>query len=207
MNFITMNENTKMSDHDWERYLNDVILRISPDRGICYEWTKIQQKVKTTDGDTTNGTQKYRHYVPYQAIRGALETKLHDLTIGFACQTLVNDINALYGHSRIFGIGDLQPPHKSQNGILESSLETTWNLQTEAATKAWINWALEAICDFPDNIFYGPGTDDGRGTLVDVPIGATRVKQLERVKYGAHLLRAVVGGEIGNMVDADGNKL
>jgi hypothetical protein len=39
------------------------------------------------------------------------------------------------------------------------------------AAMAWISWAMEAICDYPDNIYYGRGTGDGGGSLVDVPLG------------------------------------
>ena len=42
------------------------------------------------------------------------------------------------------------------------------------AAMAWISWAMEAICDYPDNIYYGRGTGDGGGTLVDVPLGLAR---------------------------------
>jgi hypothetical protein len=111
----------------------------------------------------------------------------------------------LYNYSKIFPIIDLQPPPK--NGPVEDSLTDSWNLQTRAATSAWINWVLEAICDYPDNIFYGPGTGDGAGTLVDVPDGSKKDEQLARVMKGASRLRSVVGGSIEKLVDADGKKL
>ena len=205
MDFITKDDNTKMATNDWHRYLGEVVMNVTPARGTSFEWNKIKTKVKNVDGDTTHGTQIHRHYVPYLAIRESLEKQVDGHSRGDACEMLNNHVIALYSHSQIFPITDLQPPPK--NGAVKDSLTDSWNLQTRAATSAWINWVLEAICDFPDNIFYGPGTGDGAGTLVDVPNGSKKGEQLVRVMRGASLLRSVVRGPIEKLVDANGEKL
>lgn len=194
-----------MSPKQWQEYLDDVVVNVTSARGTSFEWNEIKKRVKAKDGDVDHGPQIHRHYVPYLAIRDSLDTEVLGYSREGACRVLLKQVIKLYTNSIVFPIKDLQPP--PYNRAVEDSLQDTLKLQTRAAMTSWINWALEAICDYPDNIFYGPGTGDGAGTKVDEPHGSKGGVQLPRVRGGAKLLREVVGGRIMDLVDENGKKL
>jgi hypothetical protein len=198
MNFVTTNDMARMTDDDaWNSYLSEKIDHIKPDRNTSIEWPKIKERVKDVDGPTTPGSHMYRHYVPYQAIRNSLEERVMGLTLLQACEQLQDIIKTLYSEklqvnhgNPTFSITDLRPP---LNALAKDSLRVTLETRKRFSMVTWINWALEAICDFPDNIYYGPGSGDKNGTVCDIPTGLNKDRQLSRVKNGADLLHAVIG--------------
>jgi hypothetical protein len=193
MNIVTTNDMSRMTDSAWQSYLNEKVDHIKPDRFTSMEWSKIKTRVKAVDG-ATSGRHMYRHYVPYQAIRHSIEELLRGCTLLHACELLQGRINALYSENNqvntgnpTFPITELRPPLKAH---ANDSLRVTLETQERFSMNTWISWALEAICDFPDNIYYGPGSGDGNGTVLDVP---TDANQLARVQKGAALLHSVIG--------------
>ena len=197
MDIFTKADNTKMGDLEWESFLEEAVIATSHARSASYEWADIQKAVKNEDGDATHGTQIYRHYIPYQVLRVALEKifvedgKSREMT----CRWLYFTVLALYKDCKIFPFEKLKPPHN------------LFEVHTRMGSSAWTTWALEAICDYPDNIFYGPGMGDGSGTKVDIPTGATKVQQLQRVRAGAVRLRNAFEHRLDTVVDAQGNPI
>ena len=205
MEFVTEGDNKKMANNVWELYQQDKILNLTDARETSFEWNRIKKKVMAKNGVIIGHV--YRHYVPYKAIRKDLEETLVGHTRAFACEFLATSIKDLYSKSQVFTIAKLEPPPPPpyDHTSVEDSLSATWRSQTRAASNAWVSWALEAICDYPDNIYYGSGSGDGAGTLVDLPKSGT---QLERVKKGAANLRSAIGAtELKKLVDAGGEKM
>ena len=120
------------------------------------------------DGD---GVSTYKHYVPYDRIF----KKLSDDMEGMSRGEVIGHLDTVNG---ALGIADT------------SGLDPQSN---RAAFDAWVTWAVESICDWPDNLFRWPSAGDGGGTKVDKPTGAPPAALTTRLTAAAAALAAATG--------------
>lgn len=197
-----------MDDEQWNSFLAEKVWVLTDARGTSFEWGLIKNAVRARDGVKGSGY-IHRHYVPYLALRRGLSDGLSGLTRLQVCEVLLKIILHIYDAcAETLPIKQLSPP--PVNKTVEESLNAILARQTRYEMSGWINWALEAICDYPDNIFYGPGTGDSGGKCVDEPYGAAiSAEQLSRVKKGAALLCSmkILEERLKSLVKADGTKI
>ncbi|KAJ4470789.1 hypothetical protein J3R30DRAFT_3408064 [Lentinula aciculospora] len=70
----------------------------------------------------------------------------------------------------------------------------------------WMTWALETICDWPDNLFQGPSAGDGAGTKIDMPSevpGQTTPGLRQRVEGARLKLGKYIKGLDINLYEVD----
>lgn len=106
------------------------------------------------------GGESYKHYVPYAWIYNGLYNQLTArVSRSKTIATLKVVLNAL-------NIRDL------------SNLDPTLN---RASYDSWVSWCVEAIADWPLNIFRWGSAGDARGTQIDEPDNAPEAL-LDRLK-------------------------
>ncbi|KAK0639566.1 hypothetical protein B0T16DRAFT_245756, partial [Cercophora newfieldiana] len=139
--------------------------------------------VKTTDGEQTNPPPprknwSYKHHVPHIRILKAIETKI----LG---KTRLQALRWLMDVAKVLGI------RPDEQLVKRFKYPPTNRVDYET----WADWCIGSICDWKENIFYGPGTGDHRGTHVDYPDGGARSSaQLSRVAGAAEALRNAIPG-------------
>ncbi|KAI4187991.1 MAG: hypothetical protein L6R41_002456 [Letrouitia leprolyta] len=79
----------------------------------------------------------------------------------------------------------------------EEVAKTNWG-ESRIAYDVWADWAVSAIRDWNENIVYGPGSGDQRGTAIDKP---NDPQQLDRVKKAAKKLDKHIPAEPPLSVD------
>ncbi|VUC26215.1 unnamed protein product [Clonostachys rosea] len=162
-----------------------------------------------------------RHYIPYMRIQdGFLQNFLRvtggvppqdRLTLRAAGQRLEWAIQQLYFTSSGTAFDprrSFRPPlcHRCHQRVeLKKCEHWQWSSVESSRTRAhasnWMTWALEIICDFPDNIYLGHGTGDRGGLSVDVPVGVNANqrdvvrRQSQRVAHGAAKLVNVLSSD------------
>jgi hypothetical protein len=62
-------------------------------------------------------------------------------------------------------------------------------LASQRAYNAWVDWAVSAICYWPQNLFSGPGTGDQNGFAIDNPTGTKKGDQIPRVAAARKVLQ------------------
>jgi hypothetical protein len=97
---------------------------------------------KDASGDTA-----YKHFVPWDRIFRTLENACMNKTRN-ECHTLLNNV-----------LGNLQI--KDNSGVNPTKHRAEYD--------SWFTWAVEAICDWPKNVYCGPSYGDHGGTTVDMP--------------------------------------
>jgi hypothetical protein len=112
----------------------------------------------------------YKHCVPYDRIFRTLESNL----LG---NTRSQCVKLLKGYLSGLGIDD-------GTGFDPLSKRIEFD--------AWFSWAFEAICDWPENIFRGPGSGDAGGTGIDIP-SAPSSDLRNRLENAMGALNAFVG--------------
>lgn len=206
MEFITTNDRQPMTEAAWKTFEDEIVLQLTDSRNVGFEWNAIKTAVKAADGVAGPGSSN-RHYVPYQKIRNALNEALQGKTRKEACDIILDIILHIYDQpNAIFSIDELKPPPYGKT--VGESLDATRKLRQRGDMALWVTWALEAICDYPDNIFFGPGTGDKQGTKIDLPTDPTKgPAQLARVQGGAKLLYDKLSKNLKSLIDANGKKI
>jgi hypothetical protein len=97
------------------------------------------------DGATT-GT--YKHHVPYNVILQGIRDECEGETRETIVDWLENSVEAVGTDPATFGVNP--SAHR-------------------AAFDTWLDLAISAIADWPENIFRGPSGGDHGGTAIDVP--------------------------------------
>ncbi|KAK0717696.1 hypothetical protein B0T26DRAFT_872102 [Lasiosphaeria miniovina] len=141
---------------------------------------KMKAYVKAKDGEPepiVSGKPKhwvYNHYVPHGRIIKAIEDVI---------------VNKMMTRAQV--LAWLDSVTKALKIEPDEFLKQVQNpLTSRPAFDVWVDWAAAAICDWRENMFYGPGTGDGAGTRIDSPSGgANSAAQLARVKLGAAELK------------------
>ncbi|KAJ3823315.1 hypothetical protein F5880DRAFT_1612986 [Lentinula raphanica] len=66
----------------------------------------------------------------------------------------------------------------------------------------WISWAVDTICDWPENLFQGRSTGDGGGNKIDVPDSMLTTPALrQRVEEArVNLKKAIQGLDVGHEI-------
>ena len=165
------------------RWLEEPIVRITHVRSQAFDDPSMREYVSQTDGETDGasgtGNAKYmfRHYIPYSRIYAAINDHivLNGLTRRDLYEWLMNACTEL-------GI----VPDQFLENIQDDPLEK------RVAYDTWVDWGVNAICQYNDNIFYGPGTGDGGGKKVDEPTGSKAGVQTTRLAKGAMKLKKVL---------------
>lgn len=75
-------------------------------------------------------------------------------------------------------------------------VEDAW--ESRVRFDAWVSWALHTICGYPDNLFQGDSSGDGRGAFVDDP---SRDDIMNRVERGARVLKHIIVGKLSQPHD------
>lgn len=65
------------------------------------------------------------------------------------------------------------------------------------AFDGWYSWAVEAICDWAQNIYQGVSYGDHAGTCVDMPTPPYKPELKDRLEYARQKLHSQIGVEIG----------
>lgn len=155
-------------------FLQRLIVHMTYVRTDCFDKTMMQNWVKTKDGVPTKDGKNwvYNHYVPHSRIYKAIEDVImtNSMTRETAIQWLVDIALKL----------KIKP---------DATLVATKWKANRVAYDLWADWAISAICDWKENIFYGPGTGDVRGSALDNP---TNGKQLKRVTRAAAKLQRLI---------------
>lgn len=152
-------------------------------RTICYmvyvrtdsfDKTTMQNWVKEKDGvATVNGKNwVYNHYVPHSRIQKAIQEII-----------VRNEISRETAIEWLISIA-LELKIEADQKLAASN----WG-DSRVAYDVWMDWAVSAICDWKENIFYGPGLGDERGTALDIPKNS---RQLARVKRAAAKLHELI---------------
>jgi hypothetical protein len=148
-------------------------------RTDIFDKTEMQNWVKKTDGNKgkPSGNRKnwvYNHHVPHSRILKAIEANILGKSRLDAMDWLVEVVKKL----------EIQPDEYF-NKLFKS------HTPNRMAYDARVDWCIGSICDWKQNIFYGPGSGDHRGTTLDTP--PKKTKQYTRVKDAAKKLREVIG--------------
>jgi hypothetical protein len=150
-------------------------------RTDVFDKTEMHNYVKNTDGEPKVGSKSwvYNHYVPHSRILKAIEANILD-------KTRLQAFTWLRGVTRALGI---QP---------DQYIERFGDAMVNRVTyDAWVDWCIGSICDWRENIFYGPGTGDKQGTSLDHPKGGKRSKtQEKRVEEAAKKLQRAIGNKL-----------
>ncbi|KZT51038.1 hypothetical protein CALCODRAFT_154246 [Calocera cornea HHB12733] len=160
-------------------WLQDRILNWKFSRDSTFDMRAIQAWVRGSPpngpGDTAPaGTRNslYRHYVPYRWI------------FEYVTDHLAN-------RTRTEIIAELQQWFTALN------IPQDWGWANVRQNRFYydgaIEWAIEAICDIKENIYWGPGQGDGAGTRLDIPNGPTAVAQLARIETARLTLNRILG--------------
>ncbi|MBO3749207.1 DUF4157 domain-containing protein [Streptosporangiaceae bacterium NEAU-GS5] len=116
---------------------------------LRYQRPSIESAVKTAVdkfGDN-EGVGTYKHCVPWDRIFKGLESTL----VGMSRASCVVYLGQALAWLQI----------KDTSGLPA--------IQNRVQFDAWLSWAVEAICDWPKNIFRGPSAGDQGGTVIDRP--------------------------------------
>lgn len=121
-----------------------------------YQRPSISNDTKAAVDGINDGEQAgtYKHYIPYDRIFQKMVADMESMTRGHIIGYLDTALDQL-------GIGD------------NSNLEPQ---KSRVEFDSWVTWAMEEICDWPQNIFrWSASSGDARGTAVDTPRGAPGV--------------------------------
>jgi len=151
-------------------------------RTDIFDKTEMQNWVKKTDGNKgmPSGNRKnwvYNHHVPHSRILKAIEANISGMSRLKAMKWLRRVANDL----------GIQPDQYFKK-LFE------YPPSNRMSYDAWVDWCIGSICDWKQNIFYGPGSGDHRGTTLDTP--PKRTKQYDRVKAAAQRLKDVIGDKL-----------
>lgn len=164
------------NDINW---LEDEIVFIFHTRTEAFDDSSMQASVRKDGemGASGTGTNKfvYRHHIPYQRIYLAIE------------DTIVSE-----KFSRLRLLEWLTGRHEALGIEPDKSLVIDDARKKRLIYDIWVDWAVSAICQFKDNIFYGPGTGDGAGTKIDFPNGENKDAQLVRLTQGKEELKTAL---------------
>lgn len=116
---------------------------------------------------------EYKHHVPSERIWRAIENLI---------------TGRLKTRERIIQFFKLKLEHMGIND--DSNLDPRLNVP---AFNAWLSWAVDYICDWPDNIYRWPSAGDGRGTQIDVPNGDAPAALTNRLTDAANTLNQELG--------------
>lgn len=132
----------------------------------------------------------YRHHIPYNRIMNAIKSQIltKSMTRFEILQWLIPPID-----SKSYG------PLPNTPGFITQQLNLKPDeflkkfgspLQTRRGWELWVNWAIWAICQYPENMWYGAGTGDNGGRSIDTPApGVKHDAKLARIGNAAKLLK------------------
>lgn len=163
------------SGKSWE---NLIIRRIHYNRDDVFDKTVMHQTVRDDDGvPNASGNWVYNHYVPHSRITYALIDEIYDkkMTRREALVWLRNVTTRL----------KLEPDHNL--GRYSQPLTRRFDFDV------FVEWAFETCAEFPENIFYGPGSGNHGGTTLAIPEHSA---QLDRVQKAAIKLKRAIGKKL-----------
>ena len=151
-----MIEPISWSDHHNAPDPNNVAGTFLGERIVYFRWVRpglnhaTRLAVNAIGDNAGHGT--YKHYIPYdrmfQKLIADMGFQTRGQIIGYL-DTVANALGINPDNSRI------DPQHN------------------RVGFDAWVTWVVEAICDWPQNIYRWPtSTGDAAGTAVDTPTGA-----------------------------------
>ena len=165
-------------------WLNDEIVFISHSRTDAFGDLNLKKYLRDIDGKAEpsgKGNEKnvYRHHIPYRRIYLAIEDEI---------------LRGRFTRSKL--LDWIQETHKTLSIKPDEPLKFSQKPEVSRVFyDIWVDWALNAICQYRENMFYGPGTGDGGGAKIDYPAGGDKQRintQKERLKAGASKLDDVL---------------
>ena len=227
MAFLMSYDRDQMDEDAWKEFLKGKVIRVTGGRERSFNSTLIMNNVARKSG-TNEGA--CNHYIPYSVLENAIENTLADKNLSEACEWLKNAVVLLYMNTyalvRLAQLHDSVPEpnledmsqhtaeklaelkkERAQKWVQApkkaflDNFQRTFSRRTRVVLDVWTIWALEAICDYPNNLFYGSGSGDEQGTTLDIPTNANTSKY---VRLGAQQLKEAIGKKL-DIIDENGN--
>jgi hypothetical protein len=163
------------TDKESPNFLDEQIVEFRMVRSPQYDFASVKKWVKETDGE--DGSQIYRHYVPFQRIWQAISSLMLMKTRREVLGWLIK---------RVLPVLKLE-----EDEFLKRYADP---MENRMAFDIWLDWAVGSICDWKENIYYGDGEGDHAGSELDKPTGPKKAAIATRVEAAAETLAKVISG-------------
>ena len=153
-------------------FLGEQLVDLTMLRTPPFHWDAVKQQIKNIDGEEDKFV--YRNFVPFQRIWLAIHDWVNDTqpTREVFHASLAHNLDAL----------------KIQTNQFLTKYAS--DMTARRSLDLWVDFAVNCICNWPNIIFYGPGTGDDAGATLDQPSGGNQsAKQKRRVEAGALYLQ------------------
>jgi len=161
-------------------FLQEKVTELTVIRSTPYNYSKIKQFAQKDADPRLDARWKYRHHVPFQRIWLAIHDKVAATQPSRG--DLLKTVLAATAGLRI------EPDE------FLKKYASDWVEGVRRSYDMFIDWAINALCNWQENLFYGNGSGDNGGTTVDTP---TNANQRQRVEHAAQQLQGVFRDILG----------